>query len=223
MSASRVIELRQMLSEKFPKFRGHTLQSAENLRNFWQTGLPQIDGQCLGLARSAITEIVAENGHCGSATLIGALVQHAAHENKIITVIDGADSLDVTQIDEAALSKMLWVRCRSAEQAMQAADLILRDNNLSLVFLDLVPLPARQLRRISPTAWHRFQRLLENAPSVCAVFTPHAMIPPAAVRLTLRAGFNFAALEKSQADLLPELDVAVTKNLYSVEGLNLEA
>ena len=49
------------------------------------------------------------------------------------------------------LSRLLWVRCRGAAEAMKAADLILRDGNLPLVLLDLAGNPPAQFWDIPAT------------------------------------------------------------------------
>src|SRR5262249_55405112 len=153
MPAANVIQLRQLLSEKFPQLRLRA-RSLGDTPDAWPTGLPQIDDACGGLPKGALTEIVAGERHCGTATLMRPLLCRAIVESQIITVIDGADSLEVAQIDPAVLARTLWVRCSSAGEALKAADLVLRDNNLSLVFLDLVSNIPAQLRKISPTTWY---------------------------------------------------------------------
>ena len=106
---------------------------------------------------------------------------------------------------EAALSRLLWVRCRTAEEAMKAADLILRDANLPLLLMDLKMAPPAQLRRIPATTWYRFQRLVEETEAIGVVFTPSPMISPARVRITLPEQFSLRALESDAGQLLAEL------------------
>jgi len=43
---------------------------------------------------------------------------------------------------------------------VKATDLLLHDGNLPLVLLDLQFLPSRALRKIPPSTWHRFGRLV---------------------------------------------------------------
>jgi len=84
-----------------------------------------------------LIEIVAATRTSGSASLIRTLLCQATEEKKITALLDGGDSLDVTSLDPAVLSRLLWVRCRSAEETIKAADLLLRDGNVPLVLLDL--------------------------------------------------------------------------------------
>src|SRR5436309_3002365 len=148
MPAANVIQLRALLSEKFPGLRMRLDEQPASKNPFWPTGLPQIDQACGGLPKGVLTEIVACKSNPGSATLLHALLSRATDEKQIIAVVDGNDSLDVTSLDEPVLSRLLWVRCRSVGDALKSADLILRDNNFSVVLLDLKLNPESQLRKI---------------------------------------------------------------------------
>ena len=66
---------------------------------------------------------------------------------------------------------------------MQAADLLLRDGNFPLVFLDLMLNPLRELGKIPASNWYRFQRLVEPAPSAFLVVTPRSMISSAHMQI----------------------------------------
>lgn len=213
MPAANVIQLRALLSEKFPGLR-QRLDEQPPVKNVWPTGLPQIDRPLRGgLTRGALTEIVGANA--GSATLLRELISHAARDNQITALIDGNDSLDVTQIDGAVLSRLLWIRCRSAADAMKAADLVLRDGNLPLVFVDLKLNSAKELRKIPATTWYRFQRLVEETTAVCTVFTPRQMIAPAQSRITLHSRFSLSAVENETEQLLNNLEIEVSDARHS--------
>ena len=215
MPAANVIQLRALLSEKFPGLR-QRLDEEPPLKNFWPTGLSHIDHSLHGgLGKGALTEIV--GAESGSATLLRALLQNAARQNQIVALIDGNDSLEVSQLDEAALSRLLWIRCRSAVDAMKAADLVLRDGNLPLVFVDLKINSEKELRKIPATTWYRFQRLVEETTAVCAVFTPRQMIAPAQSRITVHSRFSLAALERDAEELVAALDIQVSDTRHSAE------
>ena len=223
MPAANVIQLRQLLSEKFPRLRPRAKPSGAAAAPCWPTGLPQLDEVCGGFPNGAITEVVSEEKQAGSATLMRSLLYRAAHENRIVTLIDGADTLDVTAIAPAVLERLLWIRCRSATEALKAADLILRDNNLHLIFFDLVSNAPAQLRGISPTVWYRFQRLLEPTTTICAVFTPRPMINPAVTRITLRSRLSLEALETDSTEWLSgvQLSISSAQQLQKTNQQNL--
>ena len=210
MVAANILQLRQVLAEKFPGLRTRLSESPPVPRDFWRTGLPQIDGPLRGgLPIGALTEIVAEKRGSGSASLISAMVRQAFSQNRLVALIDAQDSFDVTQAGED-LSRLLWVRCRSAEEALKAADMLLRDGNLPLILLDLAINPAKEIRQIQPTTWYRFQRLIEQTSTVCLVFTPRALVNPAQTRVVLQSIFSLDALEGNPDDLVRELKMEVT-------------
>src|SRR5690349_19567581 len=110
MPAANVIELRQLLSERFPGLRTRAEELPALTRNTWPTGLAPLDDPLHGgLPRGALTEIIAGPRVAGGALLLTALLRRALDENQFVAVVDGADSLDVTQLG-ADLSRLLWVR-----------------------------------------------------------------------------------------------------------------
>ena len=210
MPAERIIQLRELLSEKFPSMRTR-LEDAPTKAKYWPTGVLPLDEPLGGgLPKGTFTEVISNGSTSGSATLLRAILSCAAEENQIVALVDGADSLDVTQLDEGILARLLWVRCHSAEESLKAADLLLRDSNLSLLLLDLINLPDAQLRRISPTTWYRFQRLIEETGTVCAIFTPRPMVSPAEARITMQTRFSLNALDSPSDELLKRLKVEVS-------------
>src|SRR6185437_7332900 len=223
MPAANIIQLRQLLAERFPGLRTRADELSASKRAFWPTGIPQLDEPLRGgLAKGALAEIVAEHHGSGSALLMTALLHRALGENKFTAVIDGQDSLDVTQLGED-LSHLLWVRCRSTDEALKAADLLLRDGNLPLVLLDLVANPAAQLRKIPATTWYRFQRLIEQTSAVCVALMPRPMVAPAQARITLRSRFSLNALEREPQELLRDLKVEVAETRRFGEDRELES
>jgi hypothetical protein len=223
MPAANIIELRQLLAERFPGLRTRADELSATKHAFWPTGIPQLDESLRGgLPKGALAEIVAAQHGSGSALLMTALIHRALGENKFTAIIDGQDSLDVTQLGED-LSRLLWVRCRSTAEALKAADLLLRDGNLPLVLLDLVSNPAAQLRKIPATTWYRFQRLIEQTSAVCVVAVPRPMVAPAQVRITLRSRFSITALDREPQELLRELKLEVTESRRFGETRELES
>jgi len=170
-------QVRALLAEKFPGLKTRLPEHSADSDKLWPVDLAAVDETWpSGLAKGALTEVVSADQNSGSARLLHALLHCAARENQIIALLDGADSLEVTQIGAAILSRLLWVRCRSTPEVIKAADLILRDQNFSLVLLDLKLNPEMQLRKIPTTVWHRWQRLIERTATVCVVFTPRTMV-----------------------------------------------
>jgi hypothetical protein len=221
MMPPNVIQLRQLLSEKFPEAHAPLERSRAGKTRCWPTGLPQIDKPLRGgLPKGVLVELTGAKECSGSATLFREFLSHAARRNDIVALIDGNDSLDVARIDQRVLSRLLWVRCRAAHEALKAADLILRDNNLPLVLIDLKLAPEKQLRKIPATVWYRFQRLVEETSAICMVFTPWPMVSPAQTRIAFHSEFSLDMLEKIHDELLDELKLEVSDRRQPAETAN---
>ena len=208
----KIVQLRQQLSERFPGVRFHAEPSAD-VPQGWATGLQQIDSLLHGgLPKGAITEIVAAKTGTGGALLVASLLRKIAEGKQILALIDGQDSFDPAAFGNEALSRLLWIRCRNAEQALKAADLVVRDRNVPFAILDLQLNPATQLRKIPSSTWYRLQRILEAGSTVFVVLTPQAMVGCAQVRLNLQSRFSFEALEKNESELLGKLKVELSQH-----------
>jgi hypothetical protein len=55
------------------------------------------------------------------------------------------------------------------EQALRVTDLLLQSGGLGMVAIDLSDVPLKMARRIPLTSWFRFQRAVENTPTVLFV------------------------------------------------------
>ena len=219
---ANVIQLRQLLSEKFPEARMRLDGPRDIEADRWPTGLPQIDKPLRGgLPKGAIVEFTGANKCSGSATLVREILSNAARRNDIVALIDGNDSLDLARIEQRVLSRLLWVRCKTAEDALKASDLVLRDSNLPLVLIDLKLNPEKQLRKIPATVWYRFQRLVEETSAVCMVFTPYPMVSRVQTRIAFNSAFSLEALEKDTGELLNQLKLDVSDRRQPAEAADV--
>ncbi len=222
MAAPNVIQLRRLLTEKFPGLRVRAGDFAVPQRPLWPSGLAALDAPLQGgFPRGALTEIVAEERGAGSALLSKLLLRKAARENQLAGLVDGRDSFDVTQVESEILSRLLWVRCRSAEEALNAADLLLRDGNLPVVLVDLAANPLKQLRKIPSSSWYRFQRIMEHTSNVCLVLTAKRIVSAAQVRLTLSARLSLESLDLENEELASQMKVDVFQSRRTSSGEDL--
>jgi hypothetical protein len=202
-ASSKVIDLRQLLAERFPQTFAPT---ADRLA----TGVLAIDQAIAGgLPKNAITELSSPNPSAGSALLIYALLQNAHRAGYFLALVDGRDSFDPLPMGNVPLRNLLWVRCAKAVEAVQAADLLLRDGNFPLVVLDLVLNAPEELRNIPQTNWYRLQRLVEAAPAAFLVLTRASIISSAQLKLSLDNAWKLADLE--QQDLTARLHIQVNR------------
>ena len=201
MTASKIVDLRRLLAERFPQ---EPFPAGER----FVTGLASFDEALAGgLTKGAITELSSPRPNAGSATLFAALLHRACHDRSFVVLIDGRDSFDPGSLEDSVLRHLLWVRCRQAKDAMQAADLLLRDGNFPLVVLDLVLNPLAELRRIPSSAWYRLQRLVEPAPIAFLVLTPQSMISSAQWKLMLENRWTLPQVDEEAADLLGQIQI----------------
>lgn len=201
-----VLQLRELLREKFPGVRLTAERPDDKSVAVWPTGLPQIDEPFQGgLPKGGITELICADRTSGSALLLAATLRRASEANQIIVLIDGQDSFDPAAFPNETLRHLLWVRCRDAEQALKAADFVLRDANLPFAVLDLGLNPPAQLRKVAATTWYRFQRIVEQTSTTLLVITPQKLVSGADARLVLRNRFGFESLDQSEEELLKQL------------------
>ncbi|MEQ1861711.1 MAG: hypothetical protein ABMA13_17470, partial [Chthoniobacteraceae bacterium] len=188
-----VAELRELLARKFPA-------SESKPAGVLPTGL-----QCIEeLRRGAVTELTGPSS--ASALFIEAMLAVLRRERSFGALVDAANTFDPQGTESA---RLLWVRCANAMQAVKAADLLVRDGNLPLVLLDLQASPARELRRIPASTWHRFQRLVEPTGTVFVVLSAQPMVEGAKVRIAVRQRWTLAAMRERRSDLLARLDAQV--------------
>lgn len=204
MAANRkIIDLRQLLAERFPQT---ALPAADRLA----TGVSTIDEAIGGgLPKNAITELSSPNPSAGSALLIYALLRNAQRAGYFLALVDGRDSFDPQSVGNAQLRNLLWLRCRKAIEAVQAADLLLRDGNFPLVILDLVLNP-EELRKIPQANWYRLQRLVEAAPVAFLVLTRASIISSAQLKLRLDNAWKLPDLEQEKG-LAGRLNIQVKR------------
>ena len=189
-ASSKVLDLRQLLAERFP-------QTFAPATDRLATGLSALDHPMAGgLPKNAITELSSPHLSAGSALLIYALLQNAHRAGYFLALVDGQDSFDPQPIGNTQLRNLLWVRCGKAFEAVQAADLLLRDGNFPLVVLDLVLNAPEELRKIPQTNWYRLQRLVEAAPAAFLVLTRNSIISSAQLKLSLDNALSLADLEQ---------------------------
>jgi hypothetical protein len=196
--------LRHLLAERFPSV-------PRTAAGVLPTGIPAIDLATGGLPLSAITEIVCGAPSCGGHLLLGELLAVTRRDRLRIALIDSTDSFDPASYPDDLLRHLLWVRCTSTSTALQAADLIARDANLGLVFLDLRRAPEADLRRIPGPQWYRLQRAVESTDLALVVETPRASVPSAQVRFVLNSTHDFSSLERERPSLALDLSPALQR------------
>ena len=218
MPSETIQNLRQQLRDQFPAAHreigggGASPQAAEAAgHHFWNFELGTRN-----FPPGAITEISPAHPACGLTLLFAALLSEGDPDSKNppsaihhppspLVLIDARDRFDSASFSTEACQRLLWLRCRETHQALQSADLLLRDGNLPFILLDLSSLPTRELRRIPTSAWHRLRQLAETSQCTLLALTPSPLVPRAALRLTLTRDFDLQHLDLSRRELVQNL------------------
>src|SRR5262249_42475268 len=109
----------------------------------------------------------------------------ATQRQEICALVDASDSFDPVSAAAAGIDfeRLLWVRCgvensaakkhlsrnplmAPVEQALRVTDMLLQSVGFGFVIVDLGGIPFRAARRVPLTTWFRFQRAVENTPTV---------------------------------------------------------
>lgn len=189
LAAHRAIALRALLRERFPSAHADLPGLADLPPSTPTTAGSRLPIQApvtVAFSPGEIQEVVAERPGCGSALLLGELLARAEAGGRTLTLVDGKDSFDPDSFGPSLCRRMLWLRCRDAEQAMQATDLLLRDGNLPEIVLDLQLNPFPEIRSFAPNVWHRFRALSEQAGTGLLVITTSPLVVSAHRRFALR-------------------------------------
>lgn len=201
MPSEKIVQLHQALAE-----RGLSVCSfAEAEREETLVEISVLQGE---LAVGELAEL-STMGSCGGGLVLREIVQTIVTRGLFLAMIDGGDGFDPCSFDTMMLARMLWVRTHAAEEAVKAADLLLRDGNLPLVVLQLRGIPMAALRRVPSQHWYRLQRLAKQTGTTCLAVTPQPFLPCARKRWLVGGDFTLDDLERDAVAVLPRVHVQV--------------
>ncbi|MGA8659496.1 MAG: hypothetical protein WB586_25520 [Chthoniobacterales bacterium] len=190
MLSDKIIELRKILAERFP-------QEACPPQTLIQTGLACFDQKLGGgLLRGTLTQVVTPNFSSGSTLLLQEIIR--AMHSQFVALVDGTDCFEPSTNTDL----LLWIRCQSADQAVKATDLLLRDGNVALTILDLKQNDDTELRKIPATTWYRLQRVAEAARTTLLLMTRHRLVASASPTLQNNHQLEFSDLSRLYSQIL---------------------
>ncbi len=172
-----------------------------------------------GLSAGAFCEWVVPSPSVGGQAALLGLLAMMRRERRFAALVDASDSFDPQTVPPVLLEHLLWVRCDSARQAIQAADGLARDENLGMTLVDLRGSEVRELKRIRSTVWYRLQRLAGKAEGLLVVFTPQPMIPSAQVRVELKGHLSLDLGDSSWDEVANRIKLDVLR----LRNRNLDA
>lgn len=160
------------------------------------TGLADIDGAFGGgIPGGTLCELIAPRSSCGAQTALRHLLQVARSRRLYAALVDLGSGFDPGSVPESSLESLLWLQCKTVKAALQAADVIVRDDNISLLLLDLCAAGRNTSHGIARTAWYRLQRALEKAGAVTILFARQPVSPASRLRWEVTAGWQIDNLD----------------------------
>jgi recombination protein RecA len=151
-------------------------------------GVPPIDLLTGGLPRGSLTEIYGPPCSGRTSLLISALASRTA-ASEVCALVDARDAFDPHSAEAAGvrLRQLLWVRCRNADQAFRATDLLIQGGGFGMIALDLSDEPPQAVRYVPLQVWFRFRRAVEYTPTILVVLEQESNAKTCA-SLVLRLG-----------------------------------
>jgi hypothetical protein len=159
-----------------------------------------------GLPRGRVSELSGARS-TGRTALACAIAAGATGAGEAIAWIDPEDALDPDAAARAGLllERTLWVRPRTLDDALRAADLLLAAGGFGLVVLDVAESPPR-----SHIHWTRLARAAERTRTVLLVVSKRPHATPAALTLEVTARRVRWSGEAGRVVLLDGLTCRVT-------------
>jgi hypothetical protein len=120
----------------------------------------------------------------GKTSLCTYILARATQQGEVCAVVDFAHSFhpDSAFACGVQLDRVLWIRCKcNPEYTMKTADLLLHAGGFGIVLLNLSEISTKILNRIPISYWYRFQKAIQNTPTVLLVCS-HAPQAKAASR-----------------------------------------
>jgi len=129
----------------------------------------------------------------GGQSLVEALLDENRRAGGYAALVDAANAFDLDSLSGGLETPLLWVRCAQPMQALRALDLLLRDENFTLVLADLRS-TGHGWRGVSPRQWYRLQRLCHQRPGRCLMLARESLSPAMDLTLILDEPHRGAAL-----------------------------
>jgi hypothetical protein len=198
VAAAVIDELRRKLREKFPEAHSALPVAAEE-------PAPELPFDPAFFPTGAISEVVGSGVGMLVAGLLGEPAECAALPDFVL--VDGGDGFDPASYSAQACSRLLWVRCLTAEEMLKAADLLVRDGNVPFVLLDTCGIARRDLQAVAGSVWWRLKLAAEASGCRLVVMSSSPQVPCATVRVALTARLGLEDFEVPRREVVGRLRV----------------
>jgi recombination protein RecA len=130
-------------------------------------GIPPLDILTGGLPRGSLTEVYGPPCSGKTSFLVSTLASRTA-ASEVCALVDARDAFDPHSAETVGvrLDQLVWVRCRNADQALRATDLLIQGGGFGLIALDLSDTPPHVVRSVPLPVWFRFRRAVEYTPTI---------------------------------------------------------
>lgn len=124
-----------------------------------------------GLKRGSLAEITGRNSS-GRTSISLYVLAESISKGETCAYIDLNNAFYPVSLAQTGvtLDRLSWIRCNgNTEHAMRSADLLLHAGGFGVVLLDLCGAQTQTLNRIPLSYWFRFQRAIENTPTILLI------------------------------------------------------
>jgi recombination protein RecA len=170
-------------------------------------GIGSIDALTGGFPRGSLTEIYGPPCSGRTSLLVSALAARTS-ASEVCALVDARDAFDPISAEAVGvkLKHLLWVRCKTVDQALRATDLLIQGGGFGMIALDFGDTPAQTVRYVPLQVWFRFRRAVESTPTILVVLEQESNAKTCA-SLVLHLGLREArwshAVESPGKILLP--------------------
>ncbi|MEM9015566.1 MAG: hypothetical protein AAGC68_01035 [Verrucomicrobiota bacterium] len=151
-----------------------------------------------GPARGQVTEIVGERG---GGLVLTAMLAKARRERRYLALLDVGSGFDVESVPETDLEGLLWVGCRSPKEAVEALDIVTRDENFSLFLVDLRGCLPADWKGLRAAQWYRILGQLRQRDAAAVLFAREAVTTVAKRRLRTEIAWSCEDMERERSEL----------------------
>lgn len=171
-NTARIEHARRALSEAHRATGLPQTLPSEGPRVVISTGISQLD-EALGggFARGSLYAIAGEASSGRMSLSLSWLQQVAEQSKEPVAFIDGADALDPSGLASVLRARMLWVRARTAVEAIECAEQAMDTGGFAMVCLYLVEAIEHREHPVQPAHWGRVLRRAESSQSIALAVT----------------------------------------------------
>lgn len=212
------IDLARRALEEATRAAGLARKPAERVERTVPTGIDSLD-QSLGggFARGALYALSGEPGSGRASLALEWLLRATERAREPVAFIDGADALDAEGVPEALRERLLWVRARSAFEALSCAEHVIDAGGFAMVCLYLVHAKVTRGEHERPIGAGHWTRIVQRAEaSQCVALAVTDLDDPrgpgSLTRATLHARRGVAQWDRGSVLDGVEVELSLSRN-----------